>query len=305
LSEYADYLSELQSGSGWMYTQVKHFWLSAAILSACSPLSWAIYGPSLTRADTSVSVRACQEGHFSHSQDITRALQSQDPNQMFEVLGDALKEWRATPSTSALYPARAFCIHELVPNGFPVSTSATTLNRHTNRPPTVQILGVEYVFYEPDARWILTEDPVDLNKLATQLNSPWGRQAFLMMTQLGWSQGRCQEGADQFRKVIKEGETFLVEYPNSEVSAAVSLAVANAYATWWNLSRSNPNPPYSSPEMYKDGAGEAREKAINLYESYLDKQTTSIPEVESRLKELRDNPKGSNTYDYFCSDYED
>lgn len=284
---------------------MKHFWLSAAILSACSPLSWAIYGPSLTRADTSVSVRACQEGKFSRSQDIARALQSQNPNQIFHVLGDALKEWRATPSTSALYPARTFCIHELVPNGFPVRAGEATWNRRTNRPQTVQILGVEYFFYEPDGRWTLSHDPVDLNQLATQLNSPWGRQAFLMMTELGWSQGSCQEGADQFRKVIKHGEAFLVEYPNSEVSAAVRLEVANAYATWWNLSRSDPNLPYSWPEMYKAGADEARQKAIVLYESYLDKQATSIPEVESRLKELRDNPKGSNTYDYFCPDYED
>jgi hypothetical protein len=98
------------------------------------------------------------------------------------------------------------------------------------------------------------EDPVDLKELATKhLNSRWGRQAFLMMTQLGWSQSNCREGPDQFREVIRHGQAFLADYPRSEVSDAIRLEMANAYATWWNLSQAEPNPPYSDPKNYQTG----------------------------------------------------
>jgi hypothetical protein len=60
---------------------------------------------------------------------------------------------------------------------------------------------------------------------------------------------------------------------------------------------------------YVNGAKEAREAAIGLYRSYLAtqkvRQPGAIQDVQHRLKQLRDNPNGSNTYDYFCGDYED
>jgi hypothetical protein len=79
-----------------------------------------------------------------------------------------------------------------------------------------------------------------------------------MMTGLGWSQGACQEGPDQFREVIKRGEKFLKDYPQSEVSDNIRLELAHAYATWWNLSGDEPNPPYSTPETYKMGSRDHR-----------------------------------------------
>jgi len=172
-------------------------------------------------------------------------------------------------------------------------------------------MGIEYFYYDPAAEWTLRSDPVDLNELAEKhLNSLWGREAFLMMTKLGWSQGGCAEGPDQFREVIKHSEIFLKRYPRSEVSDRVRLELANAYATWWNVSRDEPDPaaePPFSAEPYKVGAEAAKEEAIKLYEQFLGahKSSSTSTKVSERLQKLKHNPDGSKTYDYYCPEYED
>jgi hypothetical protein len=231
-------------------------------------------------------------------------MQSGNSDAIVTVLDDALKEFRGTSATSTLYPARAFCLHELVPNSLPANTQVAT---HRLPTPTHEVrefagLGIEYFYYEPDGRWTLRKDPIDLVELATKHpDSQWGREAFLMMTQLGWSYGACREGTDQFRQVIRRGEKFLASYPGSEVSDEIRLEIANAYATWWNLSLSED----SSSKRYMKGAEKAKEAAIRFYRAYVSSRKTPDQEVETRLEELRDNPKGSNTFDYFCADYED
>ncbi len=290
---------------------MRNFWLLAAILAACPICSWAIYGPSLARADVSIAARACQEANFDEGKEIVKVIQSGKPDEILLVLADALKELKATSVTSdqfnAVYAARAFCVHELVPSQLlPGETNVTSAARQ----PTGVVkkfgeLGIEYFYYGPDGVWTLQEDPVDLNLLAKDfLDSEWGRQAFLMMTELGWSKGGCQEGPDQFREVIKRSEIFLRQYPNSEVSDSVRLELANAYATWWNVSQLEPD-AYTVPEAYAVGAREAKQKAIELYQGYLGKHTAPRDDVKDRLKELQQNPKGSNKYDYYCPDYED
>ena len=86
-----------------------------------------------------------------------------------------------------------------------------------------------------------------------------------MMTKIGWSQGSCVEGPDQFREVIKRGETFLKRYPRARFLIAIRLELANAYATWWNLSREEPisGRPTFQPGTIQAGAEAAKEKAIN------------------------------------------
>lgn len=282
---------------------MKKGWLLCLILLAGSHSCRAIYGPSLTRADVEVSQRACQEAHFAKSQEITNAVHGRNSAQVLAVLGDALREWRATPEASALYPARAFCIHEVVPTHLPPNLDA--LAKLT---PTAEVLrfrefGVAYFYYGPDDEWVLREDPVDLDRLAREhLDSPWGRQAFLMMTRLGWSKGECQEGPDQFREVIEHGEKFLHDYPQSEVSDSIRLELAHAYATWWNVSRTELSDSHGN---YKTGADAAKQRAIELYREYLKLQKTPADDVQNRLKALQENPKGSNEYTYFCDEYED
>ena len=194
---------------------MRNAWLWAVILVACPHCGWAIYGPSLARADVSVAARACKEGRFDQGQQIVKAIQSGKPDEILLVLGDAVKEWNATSVTSdqfnALYAARAFCIHELVPSQLPPGgrIATSTALRPPDEVRKFHDLGIEYFYYGPDGAWTLQKNPVDLNLLAKDfLESEWGRQAFLMMTELGWSQGGCQEGPDQFREVIKRSEVF-------------------------------------------------------------------------------------------------
>jgi hypothetical protein len=287
--------------------------LPVLILAICSQTAWAIYGPSLARTDASTAVLACREGNFDRGQDISVAMQTGKPEDALRVLPDTLKQWKATPTTSELYPARAFCVHELVPaslpaKGFP-GPDPQVWRQVTPLVSQFQGLGIEYFYYDPDAQWTLREDPVDLNDLAARyLSSRWGRKAFLMMTGLGWSRGACSEGPDQFREVIKHSEAFLAQYPDSEVSDDIRLETAKAYGTWWHVSRltgqaGGPDDPAS----YIDGSLEARRKAIELYQDYLSSRKTDDKDVERRLKSLEDDsldPR-KRDYDYWCPDYED
>ncbi len=273
-------------------------WLIAAVLVGYSQLGFAIYGPSLVRANRSVAVLACQEARFDHGREILRTMRNPTPALIQSSLAPALQELRNTPSTSALYPARAFCVHELVPSALAAHGDGEARTIPTAEVKILGTLGVNYFYYEPEARWLLQRDPADLEELAIKhLDSRWGRQAFLMMTWLGWSQGACQEGPDQFWEVIRHSKTFLQEYPQSEISDKVRLEMANAYATWWYVARDD--------AKYANGAAEARQSAIKLYQAYLHSLKVPNRGVEYRIKQLRDNVKASETYDYYCPDYED
>jgi hypothetical protein len=264
-------------------------------------------GPSEAYSDVSPPL-ACQEARFPQGEAIAKVIQNGDPDEIAQVLRGALEVWRATPQTSVLYPPRAFCVHQLVPHHLPgtdvpsespLATEPTVIVRQ------LQEMGIAYWYYAPDRNWVV-ENPVDLLSLATRhLNSRWGREAFLMMTKLGWSVGECREGPEhQFREVIRRGEEFLKEYPESETSDSVRLEVAEAYATWWTLSVSKPDPPYLSPDRYKSGGEDARENAIQLYQQYLSRQKTPKQYVENNLKALREK-RPLKRFDYYCSDYED
>lgn len=285
------------------------------LLFVSSAPAWGNYGPELSRADAATDVLACQEAHFSENDRVVIAMKNRHPSAAVPVLGAALREWQDTPTTSPLYPARAFCLHELVPNRLIRQEKLRAGSRGSTQPESLITafgeIGIEYFYYDPSAEWTLRSDPVDLNELAEKhLSSRWGREAFLMMTKLGWSQGSCLEGPDQFREVIKHSEVFLRRYPRSEVSDRVRLELANAYATWWNLSRDEPIPdaePPFSPEPYRAGAGAAKEKAIKLYEQFLEahKSPSTFTKVSERLQKLKHDPDGSKTYDYYCPEYED
>jgi hypothetical protein len=290
---------------------MKSFFVWTVIMLGYCQSSWAIYGPSLKRADVSVAARACQQAHFDEGQQIVKAMEGGRSEDIQPVLGDALRELKATSERSGqfaeLYAARAFCVHELVPArlplGGPIGTPAG--RRETDAVKRFRDLGIEYFYYDSDAVWTLRKDPVDLNLLAKDfLNTEWGREAFLMMTELGWSQGACQEGPDQFRQVIMRGEAFLSEYPNSEVSDRIRLEMANAYATWWNISRQKPGAP-DHAERYVAGSVEAKRKAIELYEQYLKSPKADDADARERLRLLQQNPKGSEKYDYWCPEYDD
>lgn len=294
-----------------MSSSTKNICLSLVVLTLYPRLGWAIYGPPLERADVSIAAQSCREAKFEHSEQVVDAMQSQNPADILRVLGAALREWKSTARSSSLYPARAFCIHELVPARLQPGGTHYSPSRVQPTATVKQFgeLGIEYFYYDPDDEFTLRDDPVDLEELATDhQDSPWGRQAFLMMTRLGWSQGACSEGPDQFREVIKHGETFLTEHPDCEVSDDVRLETAKAYATWWHVSQLTPQTGGpDDPARYLQGSGEARRRAIELYHEYLSSRKTADKDVERRLKSLEENSMDprKRDYDYWCPDYED
>jgi hypothetical protein len=174
----------------------------------------------------------------------------------------------------------------------------------------MKAIGVDYFYYEPDGGWLSRSNFVDLVALAMHhQDSRWGRQAFLMMTQLGWDAGGCHEGPDQFYTVIERGRAFLQKYPHSEISNGIRLAMATSYATWWNLSKNPPTGVTTGPTHdYQVGAGNARLQSIHLYKDYLtsaEGDRTQSKIAQASIKLLQTDPQGSNTYDFFCADYED
>ena len=152
-------------------------------------------------------------------------------------------------------------------------------------------------FYRRDLLWRVWENYPE---------SPSGEQAFVLLLEDGWdTTGACNNGGDQTREVIRRGEEFLQKHPASPYRAAVTYLIAEAYASWWSLSKINPNSPlaeYVDPKQYEDSADAARLKAIE----YLEKLPALAPgtkfekyaqaAVESlRDKEILKEPR------FFCA----
>ncbi len=117
-------------------------------------------------------------------------------------------------------------------------------------------------FYQHNLLWLLREK---------YSRHPWGEIAFVLLLDRGWdTSGMCRNGADQFREVIRQGEAFLSGHPSSPLRAEVVFLVGQAYETWWSLSQVDPKTAeYANPELYRKGAPEAREKAIQYFEEVL------------------------------------
>jgi hypothetical protein len=98
----------------------------------------------------------------------------------------------------------------------------------------------------------------------------WAERAFVLLLDSGWdTSATCAKGSDQTKEVIRQGESFLQNRPSSTYRGVVTLLVAEAYASRWSLS----NEPaggemfdYVNPKDFREGAEEARVKAISYFE---------------------------------------
>jgi len=115
-------------------------------------------------------------------------------------------------------------------------------------------------------------------------DTAWGDQAFVLLLSHGWdTRVGCENGSDQFRAVILNGEQSLRERPRSPNRAQVLLFLAQSYETWWSLSRASDRDDYVDPHKYQDGADAARQKAVNYYETVLRLPDTSDQAASARL----------------------
>jgi hypothetical protein len=115
--------------------------------------------------------------------------------------------------------------------------------------------------------------------------SVWGRHAFALLLAKGWdTSGTCQEGTDQFRRVIEQGEAFLAGHPHGWPALQTTLALAQAYETWWSLSRAPANDDYAYAPNYQEGADAAREKAVAYYQQVVRLAPNSPAAAYARLR---------------------
>lgn len=151
-------------------------------------------------------------------------------------------------------------------------------------------------YYQHDLLWRLWRD---------YPNTDWGERAFVLLLDAGWdTSGTCAKGADQFREVIRQGESFLQQHPNSSYRSFVVHLVGQAYATWWALSN-QPLPgmeDYVDPKLYQKGAAEARLKAIAYFEQALQLApgTPLAQYAQEILPALRDQQLTQDGYRFFC-----
>jgi hypothetical protein len=162
---------------------------------------------------------------------------------------------------------------------------------------TLKGAGLGGVFvYGHDLLWRLWQD---------YPSTEWGERAFVLLLEHGWDTGpTCEKGAEQFREVIRQGEAFLHERSNSSNTSVVTFLVAEAYATRWSLSATREGgdmSDYVDPAKYKDGAEEARVKAVGYFEQLQQgaPQTQFGEYARQILPPLRDR-QSFDHYRFFC-----
>ncbi len=101
-------------------------------------------------------------------------------------------------------------------------------------------------------------------------DTPWGQRAFLLLQrgcsipELGCAGPNC------FLAVIKQGENFLREYPDTpfRIEQLYHLALANE--TWWSLRQAElDDQTAQGAKVDRDSGDRARNRAIELYEGLL------------------------------------
>ncbi len=133
----------------------------------------------------------------------------------------------------------------------------------------------------------------------------WGERAFVVLLELGWDTSKtCAKGHEQFREIIRRGESFLQQRPTSAHRAAILLLVGQAYATWWSLSNETADSPmadYVDPKRYTEGAEQARLKAISYFEQVVQLAAeTKFAEYAHQIIPALRKQQIQNTYKFFC-----
>jgi hypothetical protein len=102
--------------------------------------------------------------------------------------------------------------------------------------------------------------------------------------------------------VIKQGENFLREHPDTPFRTEQIYHLALANETWWSLSRAEPGDPTAQGAQVDSNSGErARKRAIELYEELL-RTAPGSPEARAGQLSLPRLKLGLSTGErtFFC-----
>ncbi len=104
-------------------------------------------------------------------------------------------------------------------------------------------------------------------------DTPWGEWAFLTLHLRGWTLGvGCRGGEENFREVVRRGESFVAQRPASPRRWAVQFATAQANETWWSLSQASPEAAGIDAARFRKGSPQARERAMREYRAVISQQ---------------------------------
>jgi hypothetical protein len=152
------------------------------------------------------------------------------------------------------------------------------------------------LYYPHDLLWRIWQDyPA----------TDWGERVFVLLLDRGWdTSNTCEKGEDQTREVIRQGEAFLQHRPSSPYRGAVTLLVAEAYASWWSLSNEPAGSDmsgYVDPKHFQEGAEEARIKAIGYFEEVLQLAPgTKLSEFAQQVLPPLRKKQVLDNYRFFC-----
>lgn len=114
----------------------------------------------------------------------------------------------------------------------------------------------------------------------------WGDWAFALLLASGWSPDGCPKDSAEFREVIPRAEAFLrTAAPGNARRSDVLFMLAQAYETWWSVGQAVDD-LYVKPDQYKQGAEQARERAVTLYKRILREMLPSSLEALYARRQL-------------------
>lgn len=218
------------------------------------------------------------------------------PEEIFSVLMRILEA--AQSATPSRQPA-LFLAADLLADKLDLGMKAPPPPQIQEKLDSLARYGLSYSWDELGASWAYSHNLL-WRVWRNYPSSPWAEDAFLLLLARDWDTGfDCKGGSDSFRAIIREGEDFLTTHGQSRYRREVTYQVAQAYETWWSLSRakacgatsSRNCDEYVSPEEYVQGAEEARRKSIESYEHILAGDPSGIMAADARrrLEDLKAN----------------
>ena len=261
--------------------------------SSSAPLHVSAPGPTQedyndkTSRTTDLEVQACREGGIAEL--YARAMASSisadpteypdDPTVFDNILDQVIAFVHKTDPKSEQYPALLYCFDCIAMRRLQFANNildgwGDSARGEYPHPPWAQrqkALSKEGLNYFVDRTEGIHLDRTLLRTLGTEyLSTFWGQEALLEETQLSCDPDVLgnENNWDHFRVVITRLSPFIVKYPHSPVTPSLTLELARAYETWWSLAN-NARPDYEDAKMYKNGAEDARQKAVELYKHYL------------------------------------
>lgn len=187
------------------------------------------------------------------------------------LLAEATKEASAE-RRAALWLAGDFLAMRLAPMDRPTNdeVDAQIPDKYLERSQVVAGHHVTWVWSPLSATWAY-DHALRRTVWRALPDTTWGSEAFVLLLRSGWSPRMfCDDGPDEFRNVIREGERFLAARPRSAVRRDVALMLAWAYETWWSLSRAKGSVGYvDDSKIYAAGAADAQARAITRYDEAL------------------------------------